>query len=136
MFQASAVRAAAPATASSVGAHDVARRRSSHPARTSAPDAASTIASENEERGYRLAQAACSQCHSIEEFGLSPNAAAPEWPEIANTEGLTRDSLTTWLTDAHNYPGEMDFYLEADEIDQLVEYLLTLRREDYHPAYQ
>lgn len=92
--------------------------------------------SENEERGYRLAQAACSQCHSIEAFGLSPNSDAPEWPVIANTPGLTRETLTTWLTDAHNYPGEMDFYLEADEVDQLVEYLLTLRREDYHPAYQ
>jgi mono/diheme cytochrome c family protein len=86
--------------------------------------------------GYRLAQAACSQCHSIEAFGLSPNTAAPEWPVIANTPGLTRETLTTWLTDAHNYPGEMDFYLEADEVGQLVDYMLTLRREDYHPPYQ
>ncbi len=98
--------------------------------------APAAVASENEERGHRLAQAACSQCHSIEAFDVSPGGAAPNWTDIANTPGLTRETLTTWLTDAHNYPGEMDFYLEPDEVGQLVDYMLTLRRENYHPPYQ
>ncbi|WP_237392299.1 c-type cytochrome [Aurantiacibacter rhizosphaerae] len=82
-----------------------------------------------------LAEAACGSCHSVEAYGLSPNAAAPEWPRIANTRGLTRASLTTWLTDAHNYPADMDFYLDEAEVEQLVDYMMTLRREDYHPPY-
>lgn len=82
-----------------------------------------------------LAQAACGSCHSVEPYGLSPNPDAPEWPAIANRRGLTRETLTTWLVSAHNYPSEMDFYLEDDEVEQLVDYMLTLRREDYHPPY-
>lgn len=84
---------------------------------------------------HALAQAACGSCHSVEAYGLSPNPDAPEWPVIANSRALTRESLTTWLVDAHNYPAEMDFYLEDDEVQQLVDYMLTLRREDYHPPY-
>ena len=82
---------------------------------------------------HALAQAACAGCHSIEPYGLSPNADAPEWPAIANTRGLTRETLTTWMIDAHNYPADMDFYLEDDEVEQLVDYMLTLRRADYRP---
>ena len=84
---------------------------------------------------HALAQAACGSCHSVEPYGLSPNPQAPEWPAIANRRGVTRETLTMWLVDAHNYPGEMDFYLEEDEVQQLVDYMLTLRREDYHPPY-
>ncbi|MEL1249505.1 c-type cytochrome [Aurantiacibacter gilvus] len=84
---------------------------------------------------HALAQAACAGCHSVEPVGLSPNPDAPEWPVIANTPGLTRQSLTVWLTDAHAYPEEMDFYLEEDEVDMLVGYILSLRSEDYHPPY-
>ncbi|ANC50490.1 phosphoribosylamine--glycine ligase [Aurantiacibacter atlanticus] len=72
----------------------------------------------------------------VEPYGQSPNAQAPEWPRIANTPGLTRETLTEWLTEAHNYPEQMDFYLEADEVELLVDYMMTLRRDDYHPPYQ
>ncbi|WAT19068.1 c-type cytochrome [Aurantiacibacter sp. MUD11] len=85
--------------------------------------------------GHALAQAACAGCHSVEPYGLSPNPDAPEWPVIANTPGLTRETLTTWLVEAHNYPEQMDFYLEEDEVELLVNYMLTLRREDFHPPY-
>ncbi len=98
---------------------------------TAQPDTATKADPED----HALAQAACGGCHSVEPYGLSPNPQAPEWPAIANTRGLTRESLTRWLTDAHNYPVDMDFYLEEDEVQQLVDYLLTLRREDYHPPY-
>jgi len=93
-----------------------------------------TIAEEHRD-AHALAQAACAGCHSVEAYGLSPNTAAPEWPVIANTPGLTRETLTVWLTGAHNYPEQMDFYLEEGEIEQLVDYMLTLRRDDYHPPY-
>ncbi len=82
---------------------------------------------------HALAQAACGGCHSIERFGLSPNPQAPEFPTIANREGLTAASLTNWLRDAHNYPEEMDFYLEQDEVAALANYILSLEDEDYQP---
>ncbi|RJY09020.1 c-type cytochrome [Aurantiacibacter aquimixticola] len=84
---------------------------------------------------HALAQAACAGCHSVEPYGLSPNPAAPEFPRIANARGLTRDSLANWLTEAHNYPEQMDFYLDEEEVETLSAYILTLRREDYHPPY-
>jgi len=83
---------------------------------------------------HALAQAACGSCHSVELYGLSPVAAAPEWPVIANTTGLTRETLTTWLSDAHNYPEDMDFYLEEDETALLVDYILSLRRDGFEPS--
>ncbi|MGB3796578.1 MAG: c-type cytochrome [Alteraurantiacibacter sp.] len=94
-----------------------------------------TVAMKADPQDHALAQAACGSCHSVEAYGLSPNANAPEWPAIANRRGLTRETLTVWLIDAHNYPADMDFYLEDDEVGQLVDYMLTLRREDYHPPY-
>ena len=96
---------------------------------TPAPDA------EAHHEGHALAQAACGGCHMVEPYGLSPNSQAPEWPLIANTPGLTRETLLAWLTQAHNYPEQMDFYLEQDEAEMLADYMLTLRRDDYHPPY-
>lgn len=82
---------------------------------------------------HALAQAACGGCHSIERYGLSPNPKAPEFPSIANRQGVTPASLTNWLRDAHNYPEEMDFYLEPDEVAALANYILLLEDEDYQP---
>ena len=96
---------------------------------TGAPPAGPSPASDS----HALAQAACSQCHSVEAHGLSPNPQAPEFPVIANTRGLTRASLTNWLRNAHNYPEEMDFYLEDDEVAGLVSYILKLERDAYQP---
>ncbi|KLI65094.1 hypothetical protein AAV99_00770 [Aurantiacibacter marinus] len=103
-------------------------------AETPEPVTAAPVAEQHRE-AHALAQAACAGCHSVEAYGLSPNSAAPEWPVIANTPGLTRETLTFWLTEAHNYPEQMDFYLDEDEVEQLVDYMLTLRRDDYHPPY-
>lgn len=78
-----------------------------------------------------LAQGACGGCHSIEQHGLSPDPKATEFARIANRKGLTRASLTAWLREAHNYPSEMDFYLETDEVNQLVRYIMTLKIPDH-----
>ncbi|APE27028.1 hypothetical protein [Aurantiacibacter gangjinensis] len=82
---------------------------------------------------HALAQAACAGCHSVKPYGLSPNPDAPEFYVIANTPGLTRETLRAWLIEAHNYPEQMDFYLEEDEAETLTDYMLTLRRADYQP---
>ena len=83
--------------------------------------------------GHALAQAACAGCHSVERYGLSPNPKSPEFPTIANARGLRVATLTNWLLNAHNYPEEMDFYLEDDETASLVNYILSLRDEAYQP---
>ena len=83
--------------------------------------------------GHALAQAACAGCHSVERYGLSPNPKSPEFPTIANARGLSVATLTNWLRNAHNYPEEMDFYLEDDEVASLVGYILSLRDEAYQP---
>ena len=81
-----------------------------------------------------FAQAACGGCHAVERYGASPNPDSPPFAAIANEPGLTRETLATWLRDAHNYPEEMEFYLEGPEVERLVDYMLTLRDPDYRPA--
>ena len=84
------------------------------------------------ERG-RLAfvQAACGGCHAVEVPGLSPNPASPPFGVIANRTELDRETLAAWLRDAHNYPEEMDFDLDPPQVQQIADYILTLRSEGY-----
>ena len=82
-------------------------------------------------RGQDFAQASCSGCHAVGLYGSSPNPNAPPFGAIANQEGLTAETLSTWLRGAHNYPREMDFYLSEQEVDALVAYMLTLRDPNY-----
>ena len=84
--------------------------------------------------GLTIAQGTCGGCHAVERHGLSPNPKAPPFAAIVNRPGVTPETLSSWLRDAHNYPEEMEFYLEGPEVDQLVAYMLTLRDPDYRPA--
>ena len=85
---------------------------------------------------HRLAQSACGGCHSVEAYGLSPNPASPAFAEIANRPGLTGETLTSWLRDAHNYPEEMKLSLEEDEVRLLTAHINSLRRAGYQPPNQ
>ena len=80
-----------------------------------------------------FAQGACGDCHAVENPGLSPNPEAPAFADIANREGLDVQTLSRWLRDAHNYPEAMDFDLDAPQVEELTEYILTLRDENYEP---
>lgn len=77
--------------------------------------------------------AACGDCHGMVAAFQSPDPDAPSFPAIANREGVTEATLSTWLVDAHNYPETMDFELGEAEVQQVVDYMLTLQREDYVP---
>lgn len=92
------------------------------------------LAASSEPDPPAFVEAACGGCHAVEPPFLSPNPAAPSFEAIANREGLTEDTLGTWLADAHNYPEVMDFDLEPEHVEQIAEYMVTLRREDYVPA--
>ncbi|MEZ5743632.1 MAG: hypothetical protein R3D89_07875 [Sphingomonadaceae bacterium] len=74
-----------------------------------------------------FAQAACGDCHATERGWLSPNPNAPTFVEIANREGLTRDTLATYLADAHNYPEAMDFDLTEARVGQIADHIYALR---------
>lgn len=83
--------------------------------------------------GQAFAQATCGGCHATGRSGYSSNSNAPPFREIVNREGLTRETLATWLRGAHNYPSEMDFYLNDAQVNQLAAYMLTLKERDYRP---
>ena len=82
-------------------------------------------------QGQAFARETCSSCHAIGRDARSPNSAAPLFPVIVNQEGVTAETLSVWLRGAHNYPREMDFYLQEAEVNALVAYLLTLRDPNY-----
>lgn len=80
-------------------------------------------------QGKAFAQASCSGCHAIER-GRS-YSSAPSFPVIVNQEGVSADTLSVWLKGAHNYPQEMDFWLQDAEVNALVAYMLTLRDPNF-----
>ena len=81
-----------------------------------------------------LVQGVCGDCHGVEPPFLSPNPDAPDFEAIANSAGLTGESLTRWLIAAHNYPELMEFELSEAEARKVAAYMVTLRREDFEPA--
>jgi hypothetical protein len=83
--------------------------------------------------GEKFARNRCSDCHAVARWEDSRNPDAPPFERIANTPGLTRESLGKWLRDAHNYPDAMYFEIPAEHIDDLAAYMITLRRDDYKP---
>jgi len=86
--------------------------------------------------GLAFAQARCAGCHNVTGGQVSPNPNAPPFEAIANTRGLTDNTLKAWLRDSHNYPGQMDFEINAKRIDELAAYMLTLQSRDYRPPIQ
>lgn len=86
-----------------------------------------------EHHPLQFAQAACGGCHAVEAPWLSPNPASPSFAEIANREGVTEETLRTYLVDAHNYPLEMDFDLDSSQARALAHYILSLRDPNYRP---
>jgi mono/diheme cytochrome c family protein len=83
--------------------------------------------------GPAFAKASCGGCHAVGPHSVSPNPNAPPFPAIVNQEGLTAETLSTWLRDAHNYPSEMKFDLGQAEVDRLVDYMLTMKNPSYRP---
>lgn len=88
------------------------------------------------EVGFNLAEALCSGCHSIAPGKISPNPQSPSFEMIANTSGLTLDTLGTWMHDSHNFPENMNFEVADEDVDHLAAYIITLRSENYEPPIQ
>ena len=96
-----------------------------------APASSTPAASSAASPGQAFAQTTCGGCHAVGRSGHSSVSTAPPFMAIVNQEGLTEETLSTWLRGAHNYPSEMNFYLNDAQVNQLVAYMLTLRDPNY-----
>ena len=47
--------------------------------------------------------------------------------------GLTRETLRSFLRDSHNYPAAMNFTVDPGQVEDLTDYVLTLRKPGYKP---
>ena len=81
-------------------------------------------------RGEKFANNRCSRCHSVGFAETSPLPNAPSFSEIANTRDLTAATLAEWMENHENYPDEMYFQIPEEHIDDVVAYMVTLRRSD------
>ena len=97
------------------------------------PSEASSNSAAPDHDTLAFVQAACGGCHAVENGYLSPNPKAPRWVDIANREGLSEETLASWLYDAHNYPEMMDFDLDQARADEIADHMLKLRSNDYQP---
>jgi mono/diheme cytochrome c family protein len=86
--------------------------------------------------GLLFAQTHCASCHGVTGGQVSANPKAPPFDAIVNVRGLTENSMKTWLRESHNYPEQMDFEIDAQWIDELAAYMLTLKNPDYRPPIQ
>lgn len=77
--------------------------------------------------GRRLAAAWCANCHRIAPGGPGPATdTAPGFEAIARMASTTSMSLRAFLQTPHaNMP---DYRLSREQLDDLVAYVLTLRR--------
>ena len=96
-----------------------------------APAAAPSPAAANADAVPDYVTAICGECHAVRDNAVSVNPQAPGFADIANSPGLTRDTLVTFLSDAHNYPMQMDVDLVEEDIEVIADYMLTLRSDDY-----
>ncbi len=104
------------------------------------PDAPAYLAAQSDRQSDlrpdppAFVEAACGGCHGVEPPYESPNPHAPTFESIANRPGVTTATIRAWLVNAHNYPEVMDFDLERDHVEEVADYMITLRRRDYVPA--
>ncbi|MBT8427764.1 MAG: hypothetical protein KJO02_07025 [Erythrobacter sp.] len=96
---------------------------------TAAP--AAPVAASAEKEVPVFVTAICGDCHAVKINEISPNPQAPGFADIANSPGVTRETLVAFLSDAHNYPMQMDVDLVEEDIEQIAEYMLTLQSDDY-----
>ncbi|MEO9461876.1 MAG: hypothetical protein ABJ242_03985 [Marinomonas sp.] len=103
------------------------------PAGNATDSASQALGTSEVAQGLAFVQASCADCHAVEGLMLSPNPDAPTFASIANREGLTKDTLTTWLVDAHDYPAVMEFDLTPAQGHMIAQHMLTLKSPNYVP---
>jgi mono/diheme cytochrome c family protein len=87
--------------------------------------AARTDASADPIAGQNLADKWCSECHGIRADRLSPNLAAPTFPELAAQPSITEYSLRALLRSPHETMPHITF--TPDQMDDIVGYIMSLK---------
>lgn len=86
--------------------------------------------------GLTVAEKVCAECHTVlpgQGFFLEPNPLPFEdsvplpFEDIANTLGITEMALLAWMTSTH--PTMPDIMLEAEELRDVVAYILSLKNQ-------
>ena len=75
--------------------------------------------------GQNLAGKWCVECHGIRAGRLSPNLAAPTFPELAAEPSITEYSLRALLRSPHETMPQITF--KPDELDDIVDYIMSLK---------
>lgn len=77
--------------------------------------------------GRRLAEAWCTECHSIELKTAPTGKIAPDLTAIANQQSTTALSLNAFLRSNHNTMP--NFMIGRADADDIVAYILSLKRK-------
>lgn len=85
-------------------------------------------------RGLDFATVRCSGCHAVRANQGSPNPESPPFEAVANQPGLTVTTLRQFLRDSHNYPAAMNFKIDRAMINDLANYIVTLKSDSYRPG--
>jgi mono/diheme cytochrome c family protein len=79
-------------------------------------------------KGATLAQSVCAECHAVRNGETrSPNPKAPTFTSVAATRGMSEMALRVWLQSPH--PTMPNLMLGEDEKDDVIAYILTLKRK-------
>jgi len=75
--------------------------------------------------GQNLAGKWCTECHGIRADRLSPNLAAPTFPELAAEPSITEYSLRALLRSPHETMPHITF--TPDQMDDIINYIMSLK---------
>jgi cytochrome c len=84
-------------------------------------------ASDSAAAGHRLAEAWCKTCHAIEATTAGIPSTAPDFAGVANQPSTTALSLKVFLQS--NHPSMPNIVLTPAQSDDLVNYILSLKRD-------
>lgn len=79
----------------------------------------------DKEKGHAYAQKACADCHAVEKDENLLLTDVPSFQEVADSEGMSPRALAVWLRTSH--PNMPDFIIPADDIDNVIAYIMSLR---------
>ncbi len=78
-------------------------------------------------RGHELARAWCTECHQVEPGRLlGPYSDVPTFTAIARQTSTTESALRAFLATPH--PNMPNLKLTPDDTNEIVDYILSLRR--------
>ena len=75
--------------------------------------------------GQNLADKWCVECHGVRADRLSPNLAAPTFPELAAEPSITEYSLRALLRSPHETMPQITF--TSDQMDDIIDYIRSLK---------